>query len=328
MNFSSRRLLPLVLGVMILVSGCSIGGCGADKKSNTSNEPVIGVVNMETAVTKNPAYDEYKQLKDEYENLQSQYNAEQESLTTKAKAQSLTLNGLGTDSDSQAVIDSLNTELKAKKAAKAQELNANYQAKRMELINKYRNEMKVAPTEADLRIVNLQLELNSKLNSVPMTKEMREQADADRAAKEAELKKLLAERGPAVKGNNDELEAKVSAELQPIYEAGKKELDDYEANLYKELSAQRDSNLLSRKQDILDKNNLPDPVVWNKEWKDKLDSKKEEVDAMHDAILEDIRSRVAVVAEEKHVDLVIADYVGNVNALDLTDDIVQSYSDQ
>jgi len=309
----------------MLVSGCTIGGCGADKGVQQAG-PKIAIVDMDRVVKNNPAYTEYKQLKDEYDNLESQYKAEQQSLNTKSQAQAMALKGLSADS---ALTDSLNTELQARVAAKEHELNAKLQEQRIALINKYRGVVNTNPTESDLRIVNLQLELRSRINMHYYTPEGKLKAEGERAAKEAELKKLLEARNPGVNGSGmTELERRVNEDLEPMIAEGKHELENYAASVSKELQARRDTEMQTRTGEIMKNHNLPDPIEWNTAWNEKLELKKAEVDAMHDAILEDIKTRVAILAKEKDIDLVVADYVGNVDTINLTDAVVESYSKQ
>lgn len=46
---------------------------------------------------------------------------------------------------------------------------------------------------------------------------------------------------------------------------------------------------------------------------------------LHDALLEDIRMRASVVANEQQLDLVLIDDGGNIKGLDITDAIKASY---
>ena len=56
-----------------------------------------------------------------------------------------------------------------------------------------------------------------------------------------------------------------------------------------------------------------------------LSDKEAEVSALHEAILEDVRMRVTIIAEEQHLDLVIIDDGGNIKGLDITDAVKASY---
>lgn len=295
-----------------------------DKKTaEAPNMTKIGIVKMENVIKFNPSYDEYMKAKKELEELDAQYTSEQQSLTVKSQEQALALQSLGSDKE---ITDLLNTELISKVKAKEQELNIAYEKQRIALINKYRGQVKTEMTEADLRIVNLQLELSSNTGPIAVTEEQKAAVDSERAAKEQELKELLASRSQSVQGNLQELEQKVDAELAPLRASGQKELDDYAANLQKELLARRDTMMKAKADSILATNNLPNPAEWNSSWDSRLNAKKSEVDALHDAILEDVRMRAMVVAKEKNLDLIVINEVSNVNAIDVTDAIIASYS--
>ena len=67
---------------------------------------------------------------------------------------------------------------------------------------------------------------------------------------------------------------------------------------------------------------MPDPVIWNQEWKEKLDAKEQEMNAAKEVIMTDIRARAADVAKEQGIDMIFSDYVGVGTALDVTDDVI------
>lgn len=315
------------VGIVVIVAlllGLFIHNRLDDKKTaEAPNMPKIGIVKMENVIKFNPSYDEYMKAKKELEELDAQYKSEQQSLTVKSQEQALALQSLGSDKE---ITDLLNTELISKVKAKEQELNIAYEKQRIALINKYRGQVKTEMTEADLRIVNLQLELSSNTGPIAVTEEQKAAVDSERAAKEQELKELLASRSQPVQGNLQELEQKVDAELAPLRASGQKELDDYATNLQKELLARRDTMMKAKADSILATNNLPNPAEWNSSWDSRLNAKKSEVDALHDAILEDVRMRAMVVAKEKNLDLIVINEVSNVNAIDVTDAIIASYS--
>lgn len=323
MKQQRKGLLVGVLAFSLFLSGCSLGGCGRDVAKPIAG-PSIAVVNLKEAVKKNPAYDQYKKLEAEYNNLEAQYRAEQQSLTMKAQAQAIALKGLG---DQKALTDSYNLAIQSKILAKEQAMNLALAQKRNELVSKYKDTIPSPPTAADLRIVSLQLELQSDTHDVALGLGAKrdEAIKAERAKKEAELQQLLAERNHTNADRQKALEAKVMSELQPIIEAGRQELAAYAEQVKKEAVADRDKNLQEQAQTIMAKNGLPNPVVWNSQWAKRLENKKAELQAMHDAILEDIRARVAVIAQKEKIDLVLVDDNNNVSAKDLTNEVMASY---
>lgn len=325
MKLTYRWILVAAVVIVALILGVFIHNrLDSTKPTATSNLPKVGLVKMDKVISFNPSYEEYTKAKKELEDLQANYKSEQQSLTLKSQEQSLALQSLGSDKE---ITDLLNTELMSKVKAKEQELNIAYQKQRIALINKYRSELKTDMTDADLRIVNLQLELSSKTQPLAITEEQKAAIAAERTAKEEELKTLLAQRSQSIAGNEiQELEQKVDGELAALRASGQKELDDYAANLQKELLARRDEMMKAKADSILATNNLPNPADWNTAWDSRLKAKQSEVDALHDAILEDVRMRAMVVAKEQNLDLIVINEVSNVNAVDVTDAIIASYS--
>lgn len=315
-------LLALVVAVALVAGYLVMTHLKTPTQSVSSGAPKIGYVNMENIIKLNPSYQQYMALKKEYETLEGQYKEEQKTLTFKAQEQQKALQSLGAD---QEITNQLNIELVSKIKAKEQELNVELQKQRIALINKYRGEVQTNPTEADLRIVNLQLELSSTTAPVVYTEEQKATIAAERAAKEAELKSLLAQRGENVASNLNGLEEKVDSELAPIRAKGQQELEAYAAGLQKELLARRDDMMKSKAESIMASSNLPKPADWNSAWNSKLSAKKSELDALHDAIMEDVRMRAAVVAQEKGLDLIVVNKMASTDAVDVTDAIIASY---
>ena len=208
--------------------------------------------------------------------------------------------------------------------AKENELNQQLNAKRNELTQKYLSELKVSSNEYDLEIVNLQLDLYAYDARVYIDDAQKQAAMAEKAKKEERLKELLAKRKPS-NLDVDSIKAKVQAELAPMQQKGQEELNQYAASLQKELAAKRDTMVQQQAQSIIANNNLPVAQDWNDSWAKKLSDKEAEVSALHEAILEDVRMRVAIIAEEQHLDLVIIDDGGNIKGLDITDAVKASY---
>ena len=180
------------------------------------------------------------------------------------------------------------------------------------MTQKYLAELKVSTNEYDLEIVNLQLDLYAYDARVYIDDAQRVAAMAEKAKKEERLKELLAKRKP-LDFDVDSIKAKVQAELAPMQQKGQEELNQYAASLQQQAQA------------IIANNNLPVAQEWNDTWAKKLSDKEAEVSALHEAILEDVRMRVAIIAEEQHLDLVIIDDGGNIKGLDITDAVKASY---
>ncbi|WP_282001798.1 hypothetical protein [Veillonella denticariosi] len=290
-------------------------------RQHNSDGISIGVVRMDDVLQFNPSYEDYKQAKQELDLLNRQYQLEQTALNAKSDAQEEQLKSLALDST---LSDALTVELQTRIATKENELNQQLNAKRNELTQKYLSELKVSANAYDLEIVNLQLDLYAYDDRVYIDDAQRQQAMAEKAKKEERLKELLAKRQPS-NSDVDAVKNKVEAELALLQKKGQEELNQYAASLQQELAAKRDDMMQRQAQAIISNNNLPVAQDWNDTWAKKLSDKEAEVSALHEAILEDVRMRVGIIAEEQHLDLVIIDDGGNIKGLDITDAVKASY---
>lgn len=318
------KLNKRYIGLFLFLAAALIamyGAYGFITNRQSSTGPSIGVVQIDDVLEFNPSYEDYKNAKTELEQLKSQYALEQEALNTKSDLQNELLKSLSLDTT---LSDALNVELQTRIATKQNQLNAQLDAKRAELVKKYMEELKVANKGYDLEIVNLQLQLYAFDSRVYIDDAQKEAAQAEKAELESRLESLLAKRKPS-NFDMDSIRAKVDAELKPIRDAGEQELKQYAESLQAELAKKRDTMMQNQAKAIVSTNNLPVPQEWNDSWAKKLSDKEAEVNALHEAILEDVRMRVAIIAQERHLDLVLIDHGGNIKGLDITDAVKASY---
>lgn len=318
------KLNKRYIGLFLFLAAALIamyGAYGFITNRQSSTGPSIGVVQIDDVLEFNPSYEDYKNAKTELEQLKSQYALEQEALNTKSDLQNEQLKSLSLDTT---LSDALNVELQTRIATKQNQLNAQLDAKRAELVQKYMEELKVANKGYDLEIVNLQLQLYAFDSRVYIDDAQKEAAQAQKAELESRLKSLLAKRKPS-NFDMDSIRAKVDAELKPIRDAGEQELKQYAESVQAELAKKRDTMMQNQAKAIVSTNNLPVPQEWNDSWAKKLSDKEAEVNALHEAILEDVRMRVAIIAQERHLDLVLIDHGGNIKGLDITDAVKASY---
>ena len=312
------------IGLFLFLAAALIamyGGYGFITNRQSSEGPSIGVVQIDDVLEFNPSYEDYKNAKAELEQLKAQYAIEQEALNTKSDLQNEQLKSLSLD---PTLSDALNIELQTRIATKQNQLNAQLDAKRAELVQKYMKELKVANKGYDLEIVNLQLQLYAFDSRVYIDDAQKEAAQAQKAELENRLQSLLAKRKPS-NFDMDSIRAKVDAELKPIRDAGEQELKQYAESVQAELAKKRDTMMQNQAKAIVSTNNLPVPQEWNDSWAKKLSDKEAEVNALHEAILEDVRMRVAIIAQERHLELVLIDHGGNIKGLDITDAVKASY---
>lgn len=318
------KLNKRYIGLFLFLAAALIamyGAYGFITNRQSSVGPSIGVVQIDDVLEFNPSYEDYKNAKAELEQLKAQYALEQEALNTKSDLQNEQLKSLSLDTT---LSDALNVELQTRIATKQNQLNAQLDAKRAELVQKYMKELKVANKGYDLEIVNLQLQLYAFDSRVYIDDAQKEAAQAQKAELESRLQSLLAKRKPS-NFDMDTIRAKVDAELKPIRDAGEQELKQYAESVQAELAKKRDTMMQNQAKAIVSTNNLPVPQEWNDSWAKKLSDKEAEVNALHEAILEDVRMRVAIIAQERHLELVLIDHGGNIKGLDITDAVKASY---
>lgn len=311
MKILRQSALPIALGIVLMTSGCSFFGWGQKESPKEQAKPTYGVVDMKTAVPLDPLYNKYDTVKREYDNLKAQYTAEQKSLSDKAANQSTELDKLDNDTTLYA---SLDTEYKTRMMVKEQALNAELTKAYQGYMKEYGPTTETAANGVDLQIVNLQLQLHA----------LRLSAD-EKSKKEAELATLLSQRDPSLRKNNTALEDRVMEAMAPLKEKAKTELDAYAAEVTAQLHDKRESLIGQQRDAIISQNALPSPVMWNQEWEQKLAAKDAEVQAAEQAVMEDIRKRVAVIAQEKGLELVVSQYESNVSGIDITDALLASY---
>ncbi|WP_251424341.1 hypothetical protein [Veillonella agrestimuris] len=319
MKLNTKYVSLLLLLIAALITMYSAYGFVTNRQD--SDGLSIGVVRLDDLLEFNDSYEDYKIAKFELEQMENQYSLEQTALNQKAQLQEEQLKEVALH---DTLTDALNVELQARIGIKENELNQELNAKRQELSETYLAQLKVAQKGYDLEIVNLQLDLYALDGRIYISEEQKAAADAERNQKEARLKELLEKRKPS-DVDIEAIQQKIQAELEPLRTKGEQELIAYAESVQAELAKKRDEMLQNQVKEIISKNNLPVAQEWNESWAKRLADKEAEVAALHDAILEDVRMRAAIIAEEKQLELVLIDAGGNIKGLDITDAIKASY---
>ena len=320
---------PIFAFIGMLVCAVGIGGYYGHQHSKAVQEPRIGVVRLQDVVEQHPNFPSYDVQKKELLRLEAQRDKEDELLKSK----------LGTEVGKSEehlkqlesnLTESLNRELQTKIALREAELNQELAAKQRRLIEQYRSTYKVEPSEADIEIVNLQLWLTTEMNITPIDDIQRQRWATEKRAKEQRLSELLAQRSHGLSGSEQwkEIEAKVAEVMAPAHAEAQQKLSAYATEQAKALGDQTDRSikgLVDSQQEVLAKVRRDGTTLWDAEWEQRLAQKRDEVQALHDAILEDIRVRAGVLARTKQLDLVLVDHITDRTGMDLTDEIIQSY---
>lgn len=283
-----------------------LGGCGCmPEKPAPAPVPkeLYGVADMETLVKAHPAYSEYFRLETEYKGLVASYTAEQKRLMHLSALEREKTGAAGLLGDKAA-----EAEYKTRVKLKEEEVNRGLEALYEEIRARHAGERAKTRLTGDedkaTRIANLQL----RLKVVGITGE-------ERSAAEAELGELLNDR----KTYREEVsftEAE-QRELSEKREAAKTELEDFAKKTAKEIRERQ----LSKEKLFLSRQ-LPDAGLWNREWEEKLRNKQNEMAGVKARILRDIREKAAVIGEEKQLAMIFSSYRTNIDAVDVTGEIV------
>lgn len=269
---------------------------------------VVAYADVEHIMMSHPGYATYHHLQLEYNALVAQYQFEQWNYSHRAAAQEKAKTDFSmTDAIST---QALNQELEARIAIKQTELNDRLQKKAKDLLAQ-KKETQPALSEGDnLKIVNLRIKLASMMLS-----------PAERKATQEELQSLSGGVLSPSKGDAALAEA-VAKEMAPYKEEAQKELDAYALQVRDELKARQDKAHDAFRQQMTALGERPDPAIWNKDWKEKLDQKKQEMNEQEERIMDDIREKAAIVAQKRGIDLIVCEYEGVGTAEDVTDDII------
>ena len=313
-----KRIHVAIIGAIAAVAIVATGFWAWHHRSSQTQAPpsgpVYAYVDMDHIMMSHPSYSQYHRTELEYNAMIARYQFEQWDFSRKAAARDkITAAGNGMDSHDFVMTAALDQEMKARIALKENELNSSLKQRAESLLQE---KSKVPPETLDgdsLKIVNLQLQLNT----LSMTAE-------ERKSTQEKLYALMRSSGKPAKSVPDKAMQEVTAEMAPYKEKAQQELAAYAAQVKKESEArQQDSHALFQPPPTaIAAFDTPEPAVWNQEWKDKLNGKEKELKDQKEAILADIRDKAAIVAQEQGIDMIFSDYMGYGTALDVTDDII------
>ncbi|KMO86704.1 membrane protein [Megasphaera cerevisiae DSM 20462] len=269
--------------------------------------PVYAYADLEHVIMSHPRYSTYHHLELEYNAMIAQYQFEQWNYSRQAEVEGKAAKNFAV---SDAIgTDAMNQELKAKVALKENELNNGLQQQYEQLLQEKKKTYPVISSEDNLKIVNLQLKLRTLVLS-----------DEERKAAQEQLQTLMRSVGTA--SGTEQTTAEIAVAMAPYREKAKKELAAYAQQVKTDLEGRRQDSHTAFQQQLSGLQNRPAPEVWNKEWKQKLDAKENEMKQVKEEIISDIREKAAAVAQEQGIDMIFGEYAGVGTAVDVTDDII------
>ena len=279
-----------------------LGGCG--RPAPEPPQTVCGVVDLETLVKAHPSYGEYFRLQKEYEDLLARYQAEKKRLFHLSETQRKIQAALTSQNAAKAAEE----EYKARVKIKEIELNDKLQQLYGEIQKGHdaaaRPEMAGGGGEDNTQIANLHLKL--KFLNIDQ---------GEKARAKEELKDLLNGRYAEIpqEGWTEEEKKRFMEERS----AAKAELDAYAGQVAREIHERQ-----QKSQAAAMNVQLPDADTWNSQWEARVRDNQKEMADVKAKIMDDIRDRATIVGEKKHLDIIFSSYRANVNAEDVTSDIV------
>lgn len=288
----------LLVGVGIL-----IGGCGQKQESVT---PIYGVADFETLVKAHPKYSEYFKLETEYKNMTEEYSQERNQLIKVYSAKTQIDNVL----ENKVHVESAQKELESRIKSKEDELNEKLKKLYNDILSKHRDKITINDNlpEDSIRLANLQM----KILVVGISEKEREQA-------KREIQDLLNKRFSFDEDMSDWTESEKSQFLKSKEDATK-ELEDFAKKSANEIKEKLSKKSLQKIYS--NDNSYPEIESWDKNWQKKLEIKQEQMAKIKSEIMKDIRKDAEKVALEKNLYMIFSDHTINVDAVDVTGDIV------
>lgn len=306
-----KRIYAAVLGLFVVLAVVGLTFFAGHDESSTQRKegtPVYAYADVEHIMMSHPKYSTYHRLELEYNAMVAQYQFEQWNYSHKAAAE-------GMSSEKFASVEAAGTaalqqELQAKIALKENELNHMLQQEYEKLLQQKKREQPMITKGNALKIVNLQL----KLQNLSLT-------DDEKEAAMAEYRRLMKEAGTTTNVTTATAE-EINAEMAPHKEKAKAELEAYAKSVKEELEKRQAQSRNAFQMQLKNLQNRPEPSVWNKQWKEKLNQKESEMNAVKESMMADIRNKASEVAQEQGIDMIFGDYESEGTALDVTDDII------
>lgn len=308
----TSRLTPVRFLAALILSTVLIAGCSRSTPETKPPEaPQLGVISMDKAVQSHPKYQEWQNHKQQAATIKEQL------AVTAGKGITQSPASINVPGDMAASIQSAAAqEFKVKIAAKQQEL----QARLLEQAGKKRKELS-AQLEAyagelnqqyQPQLFNLQLKLQTMRMDEQQATALKQEIDAVKAEQAAKLS-----------AKEQEMAQQLEAALAPEKAAMEQELAAYAAQLNREL----DNKLSAQTAELSAKLTQPAagvPAAVNSSLQQQLGMKQQEMKVLEEFILNDVRDKAAKIAAERGLEAVLTGQQVNVQAVDLTDAVIDA----
>lgn len=302
-----------MIAFMMLVAGC---GTKKVEDAKVSQEPLVGVIDINKAVKSHPKYNQLQSLEQEANTIVAQVKSQQAAAAQRSQA-ILPLPGMS-EGDMAELNKAFQQQFTEKMSVKEKEINTRLAAKEnafhQTLSDEFKNYTAQVDKEYQPQIFNLQL----KLKTVQLTKE-------ETASLQSELEALQTQQADKMSGKQKELAAKMNELLAPDKAAASQELESYSKQVNEELSKQAAAKQAEIAARTTQQTPAPDINLQGQAASDleqRLVMKQQEIQALQDSIIENIKDKTSKVAIERSFEAVLTNVTVNVNGVDITDAVI------
>ncbi|CUH94543.1 hypothetical protein P22_0609 [Propionispora sp. 2/2-37] len=310
MNRKIQAFLFLML-IAFLVAGCSSKSSPQDEPADKT--PAVGIIDMQQAVKAHPQYKAH-------EALQTEINTLKQQLASYHPAAAQTPSPSAAGGDMAGVQASLGQEFNQKMTAKHAAINQRLEEQAAQFRQNLEQELKSYTAEIDQtyqpQIFNLQL----KLKTVQLSQ-------AEMEPLQQEMEKLQAERNEKINAKHKELEARMEQLMAPEKKKAESELQAYSQELNAEMASRAAAKQAEFSQRLATLNPAA-PATGDgpsSNLEQQLTAKEQELSALENSIMADIRDKTGKVAVAKGLDSVLTNIKLNISAVDITADVIAEF---
>ncbi|MGP1542776.1 MAG: hypothetical protein ACTTG9_05440 [Dialister pneumosintes] len=303
---------PIKIGIVLIVLCIAIGTMFSfyEHKKIENVSSIYGVIDLETVVKAHPKYSEYFKLEAEYDNLLNTYQAEQKYFISIASNQEKITHAI----QGQLVAKAKQEEYIAKVKIKEEELNQGLRQLYEEISQKH------SLQTGDAIVSKLSAEDSNQLTNLQLQLSTLELFDVDKQEKTQKIAALLDKRhievGSMVGWTSAEVERMESAKSE-----ASKELESYAKTVGEMIMQEQPLERMNHAALI---NQLPEFDSWDLQWKQRISDKQNQMAVLKKQIMDDIQRNAVSIAQAKNLKMIFAKHEVNINAIDVTGDLVDA----
>lgn len=311
---SKYRVAAVIISLM-LISGLIYykytSKSAADIEPQPQVSPTIGVIDMKKAIEAHPRVTELDSLRKEYAVLTEEFGVKQQAAT-----------------EQTSVDFKMNQDaMLGLQQANRQELDSKVEAKKNEITDKIRKIFENYDKELNAQLDAFNKEITQQyqdaLFNISMKLSIVNISPEQRAKLQKEKTRLETERDSKLMAKQKELKAMSEKRRAEITNEANREISEYQENTKAEI-IQKSSvkgNEMSAREKNFETAALGKQAEFNK-LVSELENKKNAISALEESIVNDISAKTAKVAVKKVLEAVITGYKTNVQALDITSEVI------